>query len=71
MQSTAWEYLNLARRWAAGRNFRHEVKRVGRDMHIYVSLEPGDEGTHIATVAYDWEGDRESVAWLVERPPGF
>ena len=71
MQTTAWEYLNLARRWAAGRNFRHEVRRVGLEMHIYVRLKPDEVGTHIATVSHDWDGDREAVNWLVERPSGY
>jgi len=70
MQTTAWKYLNLARRWTAGHQFHHEVKRVGREMHIYVGLQPNDHGTHIATVVCDWDGDRESVDWLAEKPSG-
>lgn len=71
MVNISWDLANLARRWAAGRRYEYRVLRGDGVYKVYVRLADKKKARHVASVPMDWDGDRDGVTWIVDKPEGF
>lgn len=66
-----WELMNVARRWANGRRFEYRTLKGEGVYKVYVRLSEKQKARHVASVPMDWDGNREGITWVADKPEGF